>query len=92
MVTIQLESLGGERVRTERNGEEMDRVLRTLDHQLIQEMAGSVYVRRDLRRYTAKTIHIIKPNQMRFWTKSSAYLDADHAYSDIMKSWKAISN
>ena len=91
LVSIQLESGGSEMVRTEQNWEEMDRVLRNLDRQLIQEMAGSVYVRRDLRRYSKKTIHIIKPNQMRYWTESSAHLDADHAYSDIMKSWKTIS-
>ena len=67
------------------NGE-LESVLNRLDEQLIEEMSPSIYIRRNLRRYSGDTTFIVKPNQMRYWTKSAALRDADETYRDIMSS------
>ena len=67
------------------NGE-LESVLNRLDEQLIEEMSPSIYIRRNLRRYSGDTTFIVKPNQMRYWTQSAALRDADETYRDIMSS------
>lgn len=88
MISLQLVSDGKETIREEQNEEEMEKLLKDLDRQLIEEKAGSVYVRKHLRRYSKDSVHIIKPNQMRYWARSSAISDADRVYADIMRSWR----
>lgn len=66
--------------------DELESVLNRLDEQLIEEMSPSIYIRRNLRRYSGDTTFIVKPNQMRYWTKSAALRDADETYKDIMSS------
>lgn len=66
--------------------DKLESVLNRLDEQLIEEMSPSIYIRRNLRRYSADTTFIVKPNQMRYWTKSAALRDADETYKDIMSS------
>ncbi|WXG46140.1 MAG: N-6 DNA methylase [Candidatus Atabeyarchaeum deiterrae] len=87
MISLQLVPNGREIVNEELGEEEMDKVLKQLDQELIDEKAGGVYVRRHLRRYSKNRVYIIKPNQMRYWTKSSAISDADRVYRDIMEEW-----
>jgi hypothetical protein len=66
---------------------ELEDILNELDKALIEERSPSVYIRRNLRRYSSNTVYIVKSNQMRCWTKSSALHDADETYADIMLSW-----
>jgi len=88
MVSLRL-SVDGEDVLTEERKEvEMEQILKELDRALIEKKAAGIYVRRHLRRYSKDSIHIIKPNQARYWTQSSAFVDADKIYADIMKSWR----
>lgn len=90
MISLQLVSGCRETVCEELNEEEMERFLKKLDQELIEEKEGGVYVRRHLRRYSKNSIYIIKPNQIRYWSRSSAKSDADKIYADIMKSWRTI--
>jgi type I restriction-modification system DNA methylase subunit len=90
MVSLRL-SVDGIGVLTEERKEgEMEQLLKELDRALIEEKAPGIYVRRHLRRYARDSIHIIKPNQVRYWTRSSAFVDADKIYADIMRSWRAV--
>jgi hypothetical protein len=66
---------------------ELEEILNKLDRPLIEEPSPSVYIRRILRRYSGYTVYIVKPNQMRYWTKSAALHDADETYADIMSLW-----
>jgi len=65
-------------------------VLTRLDKTLLEEKSQSVYIRRNLRHYIGDSIFIVKPNQMRYWTKSSALRDADETYADIMALWRSL--
>jgi hypothetical protein len=73
---------------SEQKEEEMGQVLKQLDQELIEKKEGSIYLRRHIWRYSKDSVHIIKPNQMRYWSISSAISDADRIYADIMSSWR----
>ncbi len=68
--------------------ENLKDVLDKLEKIVTKEESPSIYVRRDLRRYSGNTIFIVKRNQKRYWTKSSALRDADETYYDIMSLWR----
>jgi len=89
MISLRLASDGGKTL-TERNEGEMEKLLKELDRNLIEEKTGSIYVRRHYRSYSRNSISIIKPNQIRYWTRSSAFVDADRVYGDIMRSWRPV--
>jgi hypothetical protein len=73
---------------SEQKEEEMAQVLKQLDKELIEKREGSIYLRRYIWRYSKDSVHIIKPNQVRCWSLSSAISDADRIYADIMSSWR----
>jgi hypothetical protein len=59
-------------------------VLEELNAHLIEEISKDIYIRRFIKRYSADTIFIVKPNEQRFWTKSTALRDADETVKEIM--------
>ena len=65
-------------------------ILDKLDKTLLEEKSQSIYIRRNLRHYAGDTIFIVKPNQRRYWTRSSALRDADETYADIMTLWRSL--
>ena len=75
-------------IKTQVQEYELKDVLNKLDEILIEERSPSIYIRRNLRRYSGHKISIIKPNQRRYWTKSAALRDADETYADIMSLWR----
>jgi type I restriction-modification system DNA methylase subunit len=75
-------------IKTQVQEHELKDVLNKLDKILIEERSPSIYIRRNLRRYSGHKISIIKPNQKRYWTKSAALRDADETYADIMLLWR----
>lgn len=64
--------------------EQLEDVLKKLDEVLLKEISQSIFIRRNIRRFSKNSIFIVKPNQIRFWTKSSALRDADETYKEIM--------
>jgi hypothetical protein len=89
VVSLRLSADRADRLTEVRPREEMNTLLRELDNSLIEEKAAGIYIRRHLRRYSSDSVHIIKPNQARYWTRSSAFVDADKIYAEIMRSWSA---
>lgn len=67
--------------------DELKNVLDRLEEILIQERSPSIYIRRNIRRYSGNIVYIVKPNQKRYWNKSSALRDADEIYAEIMSFW-----
>jgi len=88
LIYLKLSQDNIETITTERNNEIMDSLLQELDRELIKKKSGSVFVRRHFWRYTKDSVYIIKPNQARYWSNSSAILDADKIYADIMSAWR----
>jgi hypothetical protein len=73
-----------------RQDHNLSEILVKLDRTLLDEKSQSIYIRRNLRHYVGDTIFIVKPNQMRYWTRSSALHDADETYADIMTLWRSL--
>jgi hypothetical protein len=78
-----------DKIVSELNEEIMDKVLKELDKELIEKKEGSIYLRRHMWRYTKDSVTIIKPNQRWHWSKSSAIIDSDKIFADIMGTWRA---
>lgn len=68
--------------------DELDVLLSQLDRLLLDERSGSMAVKRNVRVYKKDSVYIIKPNQSRYWSYSSACNDADEIYADIMRAWR----
>lgn len=67
---------------------EIDLLLSQLDKLLLDERSGSMAIKRNVRVYGNDFVYIIKPNQSRYWSYSSACNDADEIYADIMRAWR----
>jgi hypothetical protein len=52
---------------------------------LIENNTQNIKINRILRLYNNNIIHIIKPNQKRYWLKSIAIRDADETFLDLYK-------
>lgn len=63
---------------------DLNSILNALDNALKEELSPNIFIRRNLRRYSNNTIFIVKPNEKRLWTRSTALRDADETYRDIM--------
>ena len=59
--------------------------LKYLDNVTFSREAKSIYIKRNIKYYEGDTIYIIKPNQKRFWSRSSAIIDAKELIGDILK-------
>lgn len=77
--TIESSDLIYEKSRTEFNN-----VLKKIDALLIEQRSPTIFVQRNMRCYIGNTIYVIKPDQQRYWNRSSALRDADEIYADIM--------
>jgi hypothetical protein len=65
-------------------GDQYKNELFKLDNIMIEEKNTSVFINKQIRRYTKNGVIIIKPNKYRYWIPSNAIYDADKVYSDIM--------
>jgi type I restriction-modification system DNA methylase subunit len=62
--------------------EELEEALSKLDRQIIEKYSESIYVRRNVKFYDRDTLHITKPDEKRFWTRSMALRDADETLAE----------
>ena len=64
---------------------ELDALLVRLSEVLIEQKSRSLYFRRNMTVFGPDDIHIMKPAERRFWTKSSAFNDADETIAQLLK-------
>ena len=62
----------------------LDEVLAELSTLLWQRDGVNVYRRRHMRVFEDDAVHIVKPAQLRFWTPSTAFHDADEALAQSL--------
>lgn len=83
VVSLRLQHHGG--VEVERaGGEDLHSVLLRLDEQLTTRESPSIYLRRHVRYYDGETLHIVKPNERKHWTRSVAFADADETIAQAV--------
>ena len=71
---------------------ELDSLLVRLERVATEEHAQSLYFRRNIKVYEAEAIHIVKPAERRFWTRSAAYNDADETIAQLLRTLSRDSN
>ncbi|MBU4373248.1 MAG: SAM-dependent methyltransferase [Euryarchaeota archaeon] len=72
----------GETVTISDSTDELKAALENLDRQIPQKYSESIYVRRNVKFYDKDTLHVIKPDEKRFWTRSMALRDADETLAE----------
>ena len=64
---------------------ELDSLLVRLERIATEQHAQSLYFRRNIKVYEPEVIHIVKPAERRFWTRSAAYNDADETIAQLVR-------
>ncbi len=67
-----------------RHDDRLDSVLTNLDRQILQREGVNLYRRRHLRYFEDRAVHIIKPAELRCWTPSAAFQDADETLAQSL--------
>ena len=71
---------------------DLDRLLVNLEKIATEQHGRSFYFRRNIKVYEADVIHIVKPAERRFWTRSAAFNDADETIAELLRTLSADSN
>jgi hypothetical protein len=66
-------------------GQKLQTILRRIAEQLPQKIADRIYTRRDLRIYLGEDLYIIKPAQLRYWSRSTGLNDADTVLAEHLR-------
>ena len=71
---------------------ELDRLLVNLEQIATEQHARSLYFRRNIKVYEPEEIHVVKPAERRFWTRSAAFNDADETIAELLRTLSPDSN
>jgi hypothetical protein len=69
-------------IAVQQTSERLTEALRELEKRTQAEYAENLYFRRNVKLYEAETLHIVKPDEKRFWTRSMALRDADEVLAE----------
>jgi hypothetical protein len=64
--------------------DDLNFVLANLDTAAQRDQVEGLYLRRNIKVFAQDTIHIVKPAERRFWTRSAAYNDADEIVARLL--------
>ena len=71
---------------------ELESLLVKLEQIATEKHAQSLYFRRNVKVFEPDAIHIVKPAERRFWTRSAAYNDADETFVQLLRTLSLDSN
>ena len=71
---------------------ELDSLLVKLERIATEQHAQNLYFRRNIKVYETDAIHIVKPAERRFWTRSAAFNDADETIAQLLRTVSHDSN
>ena len=71
---------------------DLDRLLEILEQIVTEQHARSLFFRRNIKVYEPEEIHIVKPAERRFWTRTSAFNDADETIAELLRNLTSDSN
>ena len=71
---------------------ELDILLVRLERIATERHAQSLYFRRNIKVYEPEAIHMVKPAERRFWTRSAAYNDADETIAQLLRTMSRDNN
>jgi len=83
LVSVQFNaSRNGGTIEVQQTSEQLREVLKDLEKRTRAEYAENLYFRRNVKLYAADTLHIVKPDEKRFWIRSVALRDADEVLAE----------
>lgn len=68
------------------SADSLSAILRELETYVYRQESESIYFRRFFRYYKDDVVYIVKPNEQRFWSRSTAMNDADEIILEILSS------
>ena len=71
---------------------QLDELLGKLERIATTQSAQSLFFMRNIKVYESQSIHIVKPAERRFWTRSAAYNDADETIAQLLRTLSPESN
>ena len=77
-------SFGSEQKKTEISKEDIRKELKILDKKLWKEEAKNLYFRKKLNYFDGDDVYVIKPNQRRFWSQTTAMEDSKSLLVEIL--------
>ena len=91
--SFRLAPIGAPRERPHVSSElDLDRLLVNLEQVANEQHGRSFYSRRNIKVYQPAEIHIVKPGERRFWTRSAAFNDADETIADLIRTLSPVSS
>lgn len=63
----------------------LNNALAELDSALLQQHSERLYLRRNLTVFDRDAVHVAKPSERRYWTRSAAFNDADDTIAQVMR-------
>ena len=69
-------------VEKQSSSKKLEEALVNLERKIQTEYSESIYVRRNIRFYDGDRLHITKPDEKRFWSRSMALRDADETLAE----------
>ncbi|MCY4393096.1 MAG: N-6 DNA methylase [Chloroflexi bacterium] len=64
---------------------ELEQLLVELERVATEQHGRSLYFRRNIKVYEPEAIHVVKPAERRFWTRSAGYNDADETIAQLLR-------
>ncbi len=65
--------------------EGLDQALTGLDRAALKRSAERLYLRRNVKVFGTDAVHVMKPSERRYWTRTAAYNDADDTIAHLMR-------
>ena len=76
---------GREKIVQTIQAEDLITVLKSIAKQLPPQLGDRVFTRRNLKVYVGENIYIIKPRQLRYWSRSAGLNDADAVLAENLR-------
>lgn len=64
---------------------ELEKVLRDLDRSAVEQHSAGVFFRRNVKMFRPEGVDIIKPAELRYWTPTAGYNDADEIVGQLLR-------
>ncbi|HZX73049.1 MAG TPA: N-6 DNA methylase, partial [Cyclobacteriaceae bacterium] len=83
-LTLSTSGTTTEKIKRTENSNEANVLIKRIDDYTYQKHSESIYFRKTIKYFDGDTIYLIKPNEMRFWSRSAAVVDAKELTYEIL--------
>ena len=70
--------------------DDLERELVRLEGLTLEQQSVGIYLRRNIRIFEPDAVHIVKPAERRFWTRTAGYNDADSTSAEVARAGRTV--